>query len=215
MYSPENFVERDRTKLHAFMERNSFALLVSQVEGAPFATHVPLLLSRNEGPHGTILGHIAIANPQWKELQDAFVLAIFSGPHAYVSPTWYESENVVPTWNYTAVHAYGNAEVLRDEESIISILTRSVDMYEGFAPNPWPFDSTSEYSRRLVKQIVGFRIPIDRLEGKFKLSQNQPLDRQRKVAARLAEQDDSESRLVSQHMVESIAIQQSRSPHKE
>ena len=106
MYIPAHFAETDRTKLFDFIERHSFGLLVSQLNGEPYATHLPLLLDRHSGPWGTIVGHMARANPHW-QTTDRQALVVFSGPHVYVSPTWYEAENVVPTWNYVAVHAYG------------------------------------------------------------------------------------------------------------
>src|SRR4051794_27392492 len=100
MYVPSAFAESDLNKLHDFIERNSFGLLVSLVKGVPFATHLPFLLERNSGPDGSLVGHMARANPHWQELEAQTVLVVFSGPHAYISPTWYEAENVVPTWNY-------------------------------------------------------------------------------------------------------------------
>src|SRR4051812_36029868 len=102
MYVPTAFAETDPAKLHDFIEAHSFGLLVSAPGGVPVATHLPLLLERSTGPHGCLVGHVARANPQWEGLDGKPVLAVFSGPHAYVSPAWYESENVVPTWNYVA-----------------------------------------------------------------------------------------------------------------
>src|SRR5205807_1335826 len=112
MYIPAAFAEPDLRKLHDFIERHSFGMLVSSVDGAPFATHLPFLLDRDGGPHGTLIGHMARANPHWREAAGQTGLAIFSGPHAYVSPSWYEAEQVVPTWNYTAVHASGRIQVI-------------------------------------------------------------------------------------------------------
>src|SRR4051812_5840105 len=106
MYVPAAFAEPDRGRLHEFIEAYSFGLLVSSHRG-PFATHLPFLLDRTAGPHGTLVGHMARANPQWHDLDGREVLAVFSGPHAYVSPSWYEADDVVPTWNYVAVHARG------------------------------------------------------------------------------------------------------------
>ena len=116
MYVPTAFAETDEGKLHEFMQAYSFGLLVSTHGGEPFATHLPFLLDRNAGPHGTLVGHMARANPHWHDLEGQTVLAVFSGPHAYISPTWYESENVVPTWNYVAVHAYGICRLVNDPE---------------------------------------------------------------------------------------------------
>src|SRR5262249_9518591 len=122
MYIPAVFAEPDLTRLHDFIEQHSFGLLVSQVDGLPFATHLPFLLERTAGPHGTLVGHMARANPQWREAGGQTALAIFSGPHVYISPTWYEAEQVVPTWNYTAVHVYGRVEVIDDEGALRDIV---------------------------------------------------------------------------------------------
>src|SRR5438477_2992045 len=171
MYVPPHFAESDPAALHAFVERHSFGLLVSQVGGVPFASHLPLLLDRAAGPHGTLVGHMARANPQWRELAGKTALAVFSGPHAYVSPTWYEAENVVPTWNYVAVHAYGRAEVVEDAAAVLDIVQRSVAVYEAALPRPWTLDRSSGFTGRQLARIVGFRIEIERLEGKGKRTQ--------------------------------------------
>src|SRR6266480_1405054 len=130
MYIPAAFAEHDLNRLHDFIEQNSFGLLVSQVDGLPFASHLPFLLDRTAGPHGTLVGHMARANPHWRELAGQTALAVFSGPHAYVSPTWYEAENVVPTWNYVAVHASGRAAVVEDPSALLDIVQRSAAVYE-------------------------------------------------------------------------------------
>jgi transcriptional regulator len=181
MYVPPHFAESDPATLHAFIERYSFGLLVSQNGGEPFATHLPLLLDRDGGPHGTLVGHMARANPHWRELVGQTALAIFSGPHAYVSPTWYEAENTVPTWNYVAVHAYGAVELVEDRDALLEIVRQSVSVYEAAMPRPWAPDGSSAVVDRLLGQIVGFRLGIDRLEGKWKLSQNHPAGRREKV----------------------------------
>jgi transcriptional regulator len=185
MYVPSWFERTDPAELFAFMEAHSFALLVSTHEGLPFATHLPLLLDRTAGPHGTLVGHVARANPQWRDLDGHPALAIFGGPHAYISPAWYESEGVVPTWNYVAVHATGTARVVDDPEEVTKIVAALVTIYEGNRPAPWRFDPAAEYVRKLVKGIVGFRIEIERLEGKWKLNQNHPPGRRAKVITAL------------------------------
>jgi transcriptional regulator len=190
MYLPPVFAEADPSTLGAFVRRHSFGLLVSQVGGEPFATHLPFLLDADAGPHGTLVGHVARANPQWQGLDGQPVLAVFSGPHAYVSPTWYAAENVVPTWNYTAVHAYGRVTLVHDPEPLLGIVRDTVAFYEGGMPTPWAFDGSTQFAARLVTQIVGFRIAIERLEGKYKLSQNHPRERREKVAAALLARGD-------------------------
>jgi len=197
MYIPAAFHETDQTKLFDLIQQYSFGLLVSAAHGEPFASHLPILLDRSFSPHGCLVGHMARANPQWKQAADQTVLAVFSGPHAYVSPTWYESENVVPTWNYAAVHVYGTLRAFDEREQLLQIVTDYVDFYEATMPQPWTFDRTSEYAQKMVQAIVGFRIEISRIEGKFKLNQNHPLERQQKVVRAL---NASES-----HMDQSVA----------
>jgi transcriptional regulator len=185
MYVPPHFAETDPAVLHDFVEAHSFGLLVSQIGGEPFATHLPFLLDRDAGPHGTLVGHVARANPHWRELAGHPALAVFSGPHAYVSPTWYEAEPAVPTWNYVAVHATGRAELVEDRGELLEIVRRTVTVYESAMPRPWRLDPSSAYVDRLLPQIVGFRLPVEKLEGKWKLNQNHPTERRAKVVRAL------------------------------
>jgi transcriptional regulator len=187
MYLPAAFAETDLTRLHDFIEQHSFGLLVSQVDGLPFASHLPFLLHRTAGPRGTLVGHVARANPQWREAGRQTALAIFSGPHAYVSPTWYDAEQVVPTWNYTAVHAYGRVQVVEDGDDLRDIVRDMVRFHEHAMPRPWSFDPSSTFAARMLAQIVGLRIEIDKIEGKWKLNQNHPVERRRKVVRALRE----------------------------
>jgi transcriptional regulator len=200
MYIPAAFAENDLTKLHDFIEQHSFGLLVSQVNGLPCATHLPFLLERTTGPHGTLICHVARANPQWTQASGQTVLAIFSGPHAYISPTWYEAEQVVPTWNYAAVHAYGQVEIIENEDTLLEIVQEMVRVYERSMPQPWSFDGSTTFVKRLLGQIVGFRIPIDKIEGKFKLNQNHPIERRKKVVRALHEQSDENAQSVAAMM---------------
>jgi transcriptional regulator len=197
MYLPAAFAEPDLRKLHDFIEQNSFGLLVSQVEGLPFATHLPFLLDRTTGPHGTLVCHVARANPQWREAIGQTALAIFSGPHAYVSPTWYEAEQVVPTWNYAAVHAYGRAQVIEDEDALLKIVQEMVRVYEQAMPQPWSFEDSTTFVKRLLGQIVGMRIEIEKIEGKFKLNQNHPVERRQKVVRALQQRGDENALVVA------------------
>ena len=129
MYVPAAFAEIDPTKLHEFMRRHSFAVLTSHGEEGLFASHLPVLLNAEAGPHGHLLGHMARGNPQWRGVRGE-VMVVFSGPHVYVSPSWYEERGTVPTWNYVAVHAYGTFHVVEDGEGLLDILRRSVLTYE-------------------------------------------------------------------------------------
>jgi transcriptional regulator len=193
MYTPASFNEPDRDKAFDAIERFSFGLLVSTHDGEPLASHLPLLLDRKAGANGSLIGHMARANPQWQQADGQRVLAVFQGPHAYISPTWYEAGNVVPTWNYVAVHAYGTFRAVHEPDALLEILDDYVRHYESPMPEPWRFDAGSEYNRKLAGAIVGFRIEITQLEAKWKLNQNQPRERREKVIAALeasGEQDD-------------------------
>jgi len=173
MYIPKAFREDDIRTLHTFMQAYSFATLVTQQNDAPFATHLPFLLDTGRGPHGTLLAHMARANHQWYDFNSAQeVLAIFQGPHAYISPTWYEVELSVPTWNYAAVHAYGLPRLIDDREELYTLLKALIQTHEAHFEKPWPFQLPDDYLQKMMRGIVGFEIEITRLEGKFKLSQN-------------------------------------------
>jgi transcriptional regulator len=169
VYIPSSFRVESRATLFEFVERYGFATLVSDCGGVPYASHLPLLLDR-EG--ATLLGHMARANPHWKAFDGASeALAIFSGPHAYISPTWYVSLAEVPTWNYTVVHVYGIPKLLTPDRTREAV-DATVQKYESMRPNPWPNELPDEYRRRLLESIVGFEMPVARIEGKFKLGQN-------------------------------------------
>jgi len=206
MYIPAHFAAPDQESLYAAVERYSFATLVSlRPSGGITASHLPLLLERPrtdgiQSLPAALVGHMARANPQWRDAAGQEVLAIFSGPHAYISPTWYESKQVVPTWNYVAVHACGQLELVEDATAAEAILRRTVALYEAGQPRPWTLDEPAEFVERLTAQIVAFRIPIARIEGKWKLNQNHPADRRAKVIAALEQQGDENSREIARLM---------------
>lgn len=187
MYVPKHFAESDVAKLHALMRAHAFATLVSWQDGAPFATHVPLLLDAERGPLGTLVGHMARANPHWQSFDArAPALAIFQGPHAYVSPRWCASAANVPSWNYEVVHAGGVPRVQEDHAVVRALLERSAAVFEAGAKEPWSLASVTEkYVAGLQRGIVAFEIPIERLEGKRKLSQNKPAADRAGIAAGL------------------------------
>jgi len=196
MYVPPSFEASDRAWCHALIESQSFGTLVGVDDaGLPFATHLPFLLDADRGPLGTLLGHVARANPQWRQFRTGAdrapgrpVLAIFHGPHAYVSPAWYEVSPSVPTWNYVVVHASGVPAVIEDAGRVRALLARLVHVHEAERPAPWSLDALPEdYLAGMQTGIVAFEIPIARLEGKAKLSQNRSAgDRARVRAALLA-----------------------------
>jgi transcriptional regulator len=204
MYIPAYSLESDPAKLHDFIEANSFGLLIAPIEGRPVATHLPLLLDRHAGPHGCLIGHMARANPHWQAAAGQEVLTVFSGPHAYISPTWYQSEQVVPTWNYVAVHATGLFQLIEDRDALVEIIRHYVDAYERAQPQPWQLDDLSTFTQRMLTQIVGFRIPIQHLEGKWKLGQNHPAERRRHVIRALREKQDENSMAIAALMEERL-----------
>ncbi|WP_394560173.1 FMN-binding negative transcriptional regulator [Aquipseudomonas alcaligenes] len=180
MYTPASFRQDDLAALHAQIQANPFALLASSGAEGVQASHLPLLLEAGEGEFGTLYGHFARANPHWRELQGgAEALAVFSGPDAYISPSWYpakaEHGKVVPTWNYIAVHARGPVELIEDPERLLQIVSRLSDQHESARPQPWAVsDAPREYIDTMLRAIVGFALPIRRLDGKWKLGQNRP-----------------------------------------
>jgi transcriptional regulator len=200
MYIPAAFAEPNLTKLHDFIVQNSFGILVSHADGVPFASHLPFLLERTAGAHGTLVGHMARANPQWQKASGQTILAIFSGPHAYISPTWYEAEQVVPTWNYTAVHVYGRFQAIEEKERLLEIVQTMVGFYEKAMTRPWSFDPSSTFVGRMLAQIIGFRIEVEKIEGKWKLNQNHPAQRRKKVIRALQERTDENAQAIAAMM---------------
>ncbi len=178
MYLPASFRQDDLGEMHRQIRATPFALLTSAGTDGVQASHLPLLLEPDEGEFGTLYGHFARANPHWCELRGgAEGLAIFSGPDAYISPSWYpgkaEHGKVVPTWNYIAVHAHGPVQLIEDRESLLQIVSRLSDQHEAGRPQPWAVsDAPDDYLAAMLRAIVGFALPIRRLEGKWKLGQN-------------------------------------------
>jgi transcriptional regulator len=178
MYMPASFRQDDLAELHAQMQASPFALLTSAGSDGVQASHLPLLLAPGEGEFGTLYGHFARANPHWRELQSgAEALAVFSGPDAYISPGWYaakaEHGKVVPTWNYIVVHARGPVELIEDPERLLQLVSRLSDQHESGRARPWAVsDAPRDYIDSMLRAIVGFALPIRRLDGKWKLGQN-------------------------------------------
>ncbi len=184
MYLPPAFRDDHTASLHAVMREARLATLVTATASGPMATPLPLLLDDSIGPHGALFGHVARANPHWSVPAIGDGLAIFMGPDAYVSPSWYatkrENGKVVPTWNYVAVHASGPIEFFDDPSRLLDAVTRLTNRHEGTRPDPWKVsDAPEDYMRAQLKGIIGVRMTISRLEGKRKLSQNRnPADRE-------------------------------------
>lgn len=208
MYNPPAFREDRPEVLREIMRAARLALLVSAAPdgGAPEATHLPLMLAAGEGPHGTLYGHVAKANPHWKGLAAAGVArAIFPGPEAYVSPSLYASKaehgRVVPTWNYVAVHAIGPVEVIEDAGRLHDIVSRLTDRHEAARPGPWAVtDAPEPFVASQLKGIVGVALRIETLIGKRKLSQNRSEADRAGVLASLSASDDPAERAVAATM---------------
>jgi transcriptional regulator len=191
MYTPAFNRIEDRSLLIEAMRSWSFAILFgSGVDGSPTATHLPLVV-HDEGEHGILEGHFALANPHWKTLAGQEALVVFSGPHSYVSPSHYNNPRSVPTWNYIAIHATGTLEVIEDDPNDgpatyarkEALLKNLIGVHEPEYANQWN-DQPITYRISMTNGIVGFRITITKIEGKFKLSQNRPeVDRQNVQAA--------------------------------
>jgi transcriptional regulator len=202
MYIPEHFRVEDHATAIAFMCANPFAILVSSTGDGPFATHVPVVIRETRGKM-IIRGHVAKANPHWHYLQEqSHCLMIFHGPHAYVSPTNYAARENVPTWNYGAVHAYGNARTFSETAGLLNMLHDLIPTFEAAYAEQWA--SLSEpYRTRMLSHIVGFEIEVIKLEAKFKLSQNRTHDEQQKVIDSLSRSSDTAisgtARLMCEH----------------
>ncbi len=192
MYVPDPFALHDQDAIADLLRRHSFALLVTAADGAPQASHLPFLYDPGRGPKGTLIAHLARANPQAAELErlaaeGGAALVVFRGPHAYISPRWYGAAPAVPTWNYLAVHAYGTPEIVAEPARVRAIIERLVEVHESGLAEPWSLDGlTDSYVSAMLRGIVAFEIPIARLEGKAKLSQNKTAADRAAVIAALA-----------------------------
>jgi transcriptional regulator len=173
MYTPPSFAVSDQKTLDAFIERHDFATLVSGSAAGLVATHLPIMLQRSPGK-AVLVGHVARANPHWRQFDGSTdALAIFHGPHGYVSPTWFARASAVPTWNYAAVHVYGRPRASEDRDVTTAALKALVARYENTRAKPWRMeDLAPDVYARLAAAIVAFEMPVERIEGKFKLGQN-------------------------------------------
>ncbi|MEI5909646.1 FMN-binding negative transcriptional regulator [Bacillus spongiae] len=182
MYIPKYFQINDQEMMVEIIENYSFATLFSQHNREPYATHLPLLLNKEEN---SLIGHFARSNPQWKEMDNQQVLVTFHGPHCYISPSWYETDEAVPTWNYMSIHVYGKMEMIQDEKTIYNSFNHLVNKYEHPNSSYNLNKVESSYIEGLSKGIVAFKINITKMEGKAKLSQNHSVERQELVIKEL------------------------------
>jgi transcriptional regulator len=202
MYIPEHFRNEDRATALAFMRANPFVILVSNADEGPFATHVPVII-RESADQLTIRGHVAKANPHWRYLQnDPTCLMIFHGPHAYISPSNYDTREVVPTWNYSAVHIYGKATTYGEPDQLLDMLHHLIPTFEAAYEQQWA-SLTEAFRQRVLSHIVGFEIAVTKLEAKFKLSQNRTRNEQQHIIDSLSGASDTAvsgtARLMCEH----------------
>jgi len=187
IYIPSHFSTQDRAAIARLVHDHPFATLVTPASPEPLLTHLPLLHVADCEPHGTLLGHFARANPHWQAATAVESIAIFHGPHAYVSPSWYaEPAGAVPTWNYAVVHAHGTLQLAQDPAETRAVLDLLIHRYESGRPAPWQLGLDAERLRAMVNAIVGFRFKVRRIEAKFKMSQNRSEVDRAQVAAGLA-----------------------------
>lgn len=178
MYIPEKYENTDLAAVREFLNANAFGMLITQVNGRPWATHIPLELEEEATGEQWLIGHIAKANPQWRSFDDQKeVLCVFNGPHSYVSSSWYQEEEV-PTWNYIAVHVYGELSIL-SEAAVMESLHKLVDKYERDSDTPLSLSAVSPHTLRQVRGVVGFRIRVREIRAAFKLSQGREADHPR------------------------------------
>jgi transcriptional regulator len=193
LYVPPSFATDDRMAIRRLIDAFPFATLVTPGEAEPWVTHIPLLLN-DDGAAGTLIGHFARANPHWQHVGGVESVAIFHGPHAYVSPSWYaEPALAVPTWNFTAVHAHGALELYHDPAQTRGVLDALIARFEGHRAAPWKLALPDRQRDAMIGAIVAFEMPIRRIEGKFKLSQNRSRDDRLRVIAALCEEGYSEA----------------------
>ncbi len=202
MYTPPAFRVDNLAEIHAAMRAARAATLVTATADGLIGTPLPTMIDENEGPNGTLYGHLARANPQWKTAPMGEAMAIFMGPQAYITPSWYatkaETHKVVPTWNYVTVHAYGPVEFFEDADRLHDVVKRLTDLHEQGRSDPWAVsDAPPEFIKAQLKGIVGVRMPLTRIEGKRKMSQNRNEADRAGVVQGLQQSDQPEDRIVA------------------
>ena len=210
MYCPEAFAENRPEILRTLIQRYPLATLITMGSNGLEANHIPLYLLPGEGPHQVLHGHVARANPLWREAPpDGEVLVIFQGPQHYISPSWYatkaETGKVVPTWNYAVVHAYGPLQVRDDPDWVRQQMVALTAQQENGFTLPWQVDDApQDFTERLIGQVVGIEIPISRWAGKWKVSQNQPVGNRDSVVAHLEQQKQPDSGAMAEYVLTSL-----------
>ena len=202
MYLPPAFRDEELPSLHQTMRDARLANFVTSTAEGLMASPLPLFLAADEGPYGTLYGHLARANSQWKLPPSGDAMALFVGPDAYISPAWYPSKaehhRVVPTWNYVAVHAYGAVEFFDDADRLLDVVSRLTNLHETGSKTPWSVsDAPKEFIAAQLRGIVGLRMPITRIDGKRKMSQNRSVEDRAGVVAGLNASERPSDRIVA------------------
>jgi transcriptional regulator len=199
MYIPSLFNQENPEEIKSFISQNSFGILISQVEGKPWATHLPLELDVNVKGEHVLLGHVSRGNKQWREFNNEEVLAIFNGPHTYISSSWYDHENV-PTWNYLAVHVYGKIRIIEGDE-LLDSLKKLTNKYEAHSKNPVTVEGMSKkFLETELRGIVGFEILITDIQAAYKLSQNRDAKNKESIIKELENRGDASSKEIALRM---------------
>ncbi len=203
MYVPKQFEEKRVDVMHDLIRAHALATLITVCDGVPNANHIPMHLAATPEPFGTLYGHVARANPILEDWQDGGeTLAVFHGPNTYITPSWYatkkETGKVAPTWNYAVVHAYGAVRVVDDPDWLRGKLEALTADHETRFREPWLVsDAPEDFTEKLMEKIIGFEMPITRLIGKWKVSQNQPLENQEGVIAGLTRSGGADARVIA------------------
>jgi transcriptional regulator len=198
MYIPNLNLMTNKTEIVAFMQRFSFATVITAKDNYPVGTHLPFVVTLRDD-HILLAAHFAKANEQWKDIQNNKVLVIFSEPHAYISPKNYDKELNVPTWNYIAVHAYGQATLVTEQNKVLDILENTIKYYDHSYKQQWD-NLPEDYKSGMIKGIVAFEIAVTDIQGKKKLSQNKTINEQQKIINTLSGSTDSNERIIADYM---------------
>jgi len=195
LYIPDAFAVTDRAAIERLIKEHPFATLITPAASEPWVSHIPLLAAEGEKQGGGMLiGHFARSNPHWQHAGEAESVAIFHGPHAYVSPSWYEQPaQAVPTWNFTAIHVHGTLEIVDDSSKTRGVLDALIERFEGHRPAPWRLALPDRQRDAMIGAIVAFKLPIRRIDAKFKLSQNRSRNDRLRVIAALRDEGYSEA----------------------
>jgi transcriptional regulator len=201
VYLPSWFAAHDADAIVRLFHDYPFATLVTATSAEQQISHLPLLHHADPAPHGALIGHVARANPHWRQLTDGPSIAVFQGPHAYVSPSWYtDPAAMVPTWNYAVVHVHGSIELVEDRAATLAILKELTERFESGRPAPWQLQLQGARLDAMVGAIVAFRMTITRIDAKFKLSQNRGAEDRDRVIAGLLEDGHADASATAEWM---------------